>query len=45
MKRLTSTFFLMIFVMGALSACNTMAGAGQDIQRAGEAIEERADGN
>ncbi|HWS02149.1 MAG TPA: entericidin A/B family lipoprotein [Gammaproteobacteria bacterium] len=30
---------------GAMSGCNTMEGAGQDIQRGGEAIEDSANEN
>lgn len=30
---------------GAMTGCNTMEGAGQDIQRGGEAIEDAADEN
>lgn len=31
------------FSAGALSACNTMEGAGEDIESTGEAIEEEAE--
>lgn len=43
MKRLIPLLLLSLFSMGVLSACNTMAGAGEDIQDAGEAIEDQAD--
>lgn len=43
MKRLIALMFLSLFSMGTLTACNTMAGAGEDIQDAGEAIEDQAD--
>ena len=43
MKRLMSIALLALFAMG-LSACNTMAGAGKDIQKAGEKIEDKAEG-
>lgn len=33
------------FVLPQLSGCNTMHGAGQDIERAGEAIQDEADEN
>jgi predicted small secreted protein len=33
---------LMILCALALSACNTMEGAGKDIQKAGEAVEKAA---
>ncbi len=43
MKRLIALMLLAMFSVGALSACNTMKGAGQDIQKAGDKIEEKAD--
>lgn len=43
MKRLTSLLLLSLFAIGSLSACNTMAGAGQDVQRAGEKVEDKAE--
>lgn len=43
MKRLIPLLLLSLFSMGVLSACNTMAGAGEDIQDAGEAIEDQAE--
>ncbi|MGD1877587.1 MAG: entericidin A/B family lipoprotein [Kiloniellaceae bacterium] len=33
------------FSAGALAACNTVEGAGQDIENTGEAIEDAADGD
>lgn len=37
-------FALMAFVLAAtVSACNTVEGAGQDVQKAGQAIEHTAD--
>ena len=33
---------LAAFSMSALTACNTIAGAGKDVQKAGEAIEGAA---
>jgi predicted small secreted protein len=41
MKKLTAVLFLGSIVL-ALSACNTVGGAGKDIQKAGEAVEEAA---
>jgi predicted small secreted protein len=32
-----------LLVAGSLAACNTMEGAGEDIERAGEAIRDKAD--
>ena len=42
MKRMIALMLLALFSTGMLTACNTMAGAGEDIQAAGEAIEEEA---
>ncbi|WP_407072234.1 entericidin A/B family lipoprotein [Solilutibacter oculi] len=33
---------LAMFSMGTLSACNTIAGAGKDVQKAGEKVEDKA---
>ena len=41
MKKLSSVLFLASMVL-ILSACNTMSGAGKDIQKAGEAVEDAA---
>jgi entericidin B len=35
--------FSLVTAAGALSACNTMAGAGQDMQSGGKALENSAD--
>ena len=43
MKRLLALIVLSMFSMGMLSGCNTMAGAGEDVQQAGEAIEKKAE--
>ncbi|MDQ3288242.1 MAG: entericidin A/B family lipoprotein [Pseudomonadota bacterium] len=42
MKRLTSLLLLSLFTIGSLSACNTMAGAGKDVQKVGEKVEDKA---
>jgi entericidin A len=42
MKRLIALMLLALFSAGTLTACNTMAGAGEDIQQAGDAMEEEA---
>ena len=39
--KLISTLLILIFAV-TLSACNTMAGAGKDIQKGGEKIEGAA---
>ncbi len=44
MKRVIALMLVSIFSLGMLSACNTMAGAGQDVQKAGDAIEDKAKG-
>ena len=41
MKRLITLMLLAMFSMGTLTACNTMAGAGEDIQAGGEKIEAK----
>jgi len=33
---------LALFSVGTLSACNTVAGAGKDVQKAGEKVEDAA---
>ena len=42
MKRLMAVMLLAMFSMGALSACNTIAGAGKDVQKVGEKVEDKA---
>ena len=42
MKRLTALMLLALFTMGTMTACNTMAGAGKDVQKVGEKVEEKA---
>ena len=42
MKRLIALMLLAMFSMGTLTACNTMAGAGKDVQKAGEKVEDKA---
>ncbi|MFT4196806.1 MAG: entericidin A/B family lipoprotein [Pseudoxanthomonas sp.] len=43
MKRLMLMAMLSLFSVGLLSACNTVKGAGQDVQKVGEKIEQKAD--
>lgn len=43
MKRVIALMMVSMFSMGLLSACNTMAGAGKDVQKAGEKVEEKAE--
>ncbi|MEN4902019.1 entericidin A/B family lipoprotein [Luteimonas sp. TWI1416] len=42
MKRLTALLLLALFTAGTLSACNTVRGAGQDVQKVGEKMEDGA---
>ena len=42
MKRLFALLLLAAFSMTHLTACNTMAGAGKDVQKAGEKVEDKA---
>ncbi|WP_299377936.1 entericidin A/B family lipoprotein [uncultured Kiloniella sp.] len=41
--KVLSVFTTLLFSIGALSACNTIEGAGKDIEAAGESIEDAAD--
>ena len=43
MKRLIALMVMALFSMGTLTACNTMAGAGKDIEKAGDKIEDKAE--
>lgn len=43
MKRLTALLLLALFTAGTLTACNTVRGAGQDVQKVGEKVEESAE--
>lgn len=43
-KKLIAVLFLALFSSASLTACNTMAGLGEDIEEAGEEIEECAEG-
>ena len=43
MKRLMSLLLLAAFSSGLLTACNTMAGAGKDVQKVGEKVEDKAE--
>ena len=42
MKRVLILLCVALFCAGSLSACNTVAGAGKDIQKAGDKIEDKA---
>jgi predicted small secreted protein len=48
LKRIFVTMLTMLSILGAtttLTACNTMEGAGRDIQQAGGAIKDKANEN
>ena len=42
MKRIFSVLLLALCTAGSLTACNTVAGAGKDVQGAGEKVEDAA---
>ncbi len=43
MKRLIAVLMLAMFSTATLTACNTMAGAGKDVQKVGEKVENKAE--
>jgi predicted small secreted protein len=43
MKRFVLTLLLLSFSLAFVSGCNTVAGAGKDVQKAGEEVQEQAD--
>ena len=45
MKRLVALMMLSLFSVAVLAGCNTVAGAGKDVQKAGETVEGAAKGN
>ncbi|RRU18337.1 entericidin A/B family lipoprotein [Stenotrophomonas sp. 278] len=45
MKRVIALMLLSMFSVALLSGCNTVAGAGKDVQKAGEKVEDAANGN
>lgn len=44
-RKITTPLIALAALLGAgsLAACNTVAGAGEDVQQAGEAVEETAE--
>ncbi|MCW4456397.1 entericidin A/B family lipoprotein [Flavobacterium sp. MXW15] len=42
-KRVLILMMLGLFSAGMLSGCNTVAGAGKDMQKAGEKVEDKAE--
>ena len=45
MKRLVAMMMLSLFSVAVLAGCNTVAGAGKDVQKAGEKVEDAAKGH
>ena len=43
MKRSIALLLLAMFTAGTFTACNTVRGAGQDVERAGEKVQEAAE--
>ena len=43
MKRLIALMLLAMFSMSTLTACNTMAGVGKDVEKVGDKIEDKAE--
>ena len=43
-KRLIAALFVALFASASLAACHTMEGLGEDIEEAGDQIEECAEG-
>ncbi|MDR5873687.1 entericidin A/B family lipoprotein [Halomonas sp. CUBES01] len=42
MKKLLAMSFILLLSAGALAGCNTISGAGQDIEQGGEAVQDAA---
>ena len=43
MKCLIALMMLLMFSSVVVTACNTMAGAGKDVQKVGEKVEDKAE--
>lgn len=43
LKRLLALMLLALCSMGVLTACNTMAGFGEDVEQVGDSIEDEAE--
>jgi len=41
--KICTAFFMLILIAGATVGCNTMHGVGEDMEEAGEAIEDAAE--
>ena len=42
MKRAIALSFALLMMAGVLAGCNTMEGAGRDVERGGEAVQDAA---
>ncbi|PMR72114.1 entericidin A/B family lipoprotein [Billgrantia endophytica] len=42
MKKAIALSFALLMTAGALAGCNTMHGAGEDVERGGEAVQDAA---
>lgn len=42
MKRAMTLMMLVLFSIGAMTACSTMEGLGKDVQKLGDKVEEKA---
>lgn len=43
MKRVIALMLLALMSVGSLTACNTVAGVGKDVEAAGDKIEDKAE--
>ena len=43
MKRVVALMLLSMFSVALLAGCNTVAGAGKDVQKVGEKVEKKAE--
>ncbi|MGO3215225.1 entericidin A/B family lipoprotein [Halomonas sp.] len=43
MKKLLAMSFMLLMTAGVLSGCNTISGAGKDVQAGGKAVQDAAE--
>ncbi|HDZ45870.1 hypothetical protein LCGC14_0167300 [marine sediment metagenome] len=43
MKKLLAMSFMLLMTVGVLTGCNTISGAGQDVQAGGRAVQDAAE--
>ncbi|MGO2241304.1 MAG: entericidin A/B family lipoprotein [Halomonas sp.] len=43
MKKLLAMSFMLLMTAGVLSGCNTISGAGKDVQAGGQAVQDAAE--